>query len=249
MKVIQDVKVCFWLLLIAGQVEGENGFDRPLPLSRGELRINVLQKARQFVVGGIVVQIRIGEQPVEFLAGGEVHSERQRLHTEAAEKRYPGGSELLAPPRRGVRSVAGEPLQAVVRGVDQYVDMTVTKALLVGFDGIAAETVGIPVRMRFLPREVRSVPGSQMCCNGRQQVPGDDVEAWLESALPEFVQRRVVVMLGQFEFDVLLRQVEFGREVVIEFEERRLQMKGVSGHGIEYVEQRLEQAGADAALS
>ena len=136
-----------------------------------------------------------------------------------------------------------------MRGVDQYIGMAVAKALLVGFDSVAAKTIGIPVRIRFLPGEVRSVPGDEMRCNGRQQGLGDDVEAWLESGLPEFVQRGVVVILGQFESDFLLRQVEFGREVVIEFEERRLQMEAVPGHGIENLEQRLEQAGSNAALS
>ena len=136
-----------------------------------------------------------------------------------------------------------------MRGVDQYIDMAVTKALLVGFDGVAVETIRIPVRTRFLPGEERAVPGGEMRCNGRQQGLGDDVDAGLEPGLPEFVQRGVVVNRGQFEFDVLLRQVEVGCEVVIEFEERRLQMEAVPGHGIEYLEQRLEQAGFEAPLS
>ena len=59
MEVLQRGSVSVRSVGIVGQVEGQNGFDRPLPMLRGELRIDVLHEPGQFVLGGIVVQIGV----------------------------------------------------------------------------------------------------------------------------------------------------------------------------------------------
>ena len=135
-------------------------------------------------VGGCVDAQLFGEQPVEFFADGDVLSDRQRVHAKTPQKRRLRADELGAPACRCFGTVAGEPLQAIARGVDQDVDMAGTEILFVRFDGLAVETFRVPVRICFLPSHEGSVPCGQMRCNGCQQRLGYELEPWLEATLP-----------------------------------------------------------------
>ena len=62
--------------------------------------------------------------------------------------------------------------------------MAVTMVLLVKLDGMASETLRVPIRIRLLPGEKCAVPRSKARNRDREQGLGHGVEPWPEPGLP-----------------------------------------------------------------
>ena len=69
---VLGIAVFILLVLIGGRGEGKNCLDSPASALRIEVGIDVAQDPRQLLGRGVVAQGDVGEQPVEFRAGGEV---------------------------------------------------------------------------------------------------------------------------------------------------------------------------------